>query len=162
MATAPTPHERTQIFGFKIYKRRAPAWAFNAAQRTCAASEAAERPRRRARGAGGNPRSASPGTERSYVGTLCGMSADRVTVSLPEEIRRGAQRLAEERGVSFSSVVSEALGAWLRGRLVDSWLAEHQREHGAFDEDELRALAAEAGVPYLAPGRAGEPSALQT
>jgi len=47
----------------------------------------------------------------------------------------------------------------LRGRLVDSWLVEHQAEHGAFDEGELKALAASVGVPYLPPGRAGESAA---
>ena len=41
---------------------------------------------------------------------------------------------AEEQGVPFS---------------VDAWLAEHQAVHGAFSEEELRALAAEAGVPYV-------------
>lgn len=51
------------------------------------------------------------------------------------------------------------LTGWMRGRLVDAWLAEHQAEHGTFDEAELRELAAESGVPYLAPGRTGEPAA---
>lgn len=50
-------------------------------------------------------------------------------------------------------VVADALAAWLRGRLVDAWLTEYQSSHGAFTEDELRVLAADAGVPYLPPGR---------
>ena len=80
------------------------------------------------------------------------MSAtERVTVSLPTEVRRAAQRVAEATGVPFSAVVQDALATWLRTRLVDAWLAEHQAAHGAFSEDELRALAAEAGVPYLPP-----------
>ena len=86
------------------------------------------------------------------------MSVERVTVSLPNELRQAAARIADERGVPFSSVITEALSGWIRGRLVDAWLAEHQAEHGAFDEDELRSLATEAGVPYLAPGRSGEPT----
>lgn len=86
------------------------------------------------------------------------MTTERVTVSLPEEVRRTSQRIADELGLSFSAVVTEALTGWLRTRLVDAWLAEHQAEHGAFDEGELRALAIEAGVPYLPPGR-GEESA---
>lgn len=81
------------------------------------------------------------------------MSAERVTVSLPDDVRRAAQAIAEDRGVSFSAVVAEALTGWMRGRLVDAWLAEHQATHGAFSEEELRALAADAGVPYLGPGR---------
>ena len=86
------------------------------------------------------------------------MTSERGTVSLPEEVRRTSQRIADELGLSFSAVVTEALTGWLHARLVDAWLAEHQAEHGVFDEDELRALAAQAGVPYLAPGR-GEESA---
>lgn len=79
------------------------------------------------------------------------MNSARVTVSLPDDVRRSAQRIADERGLSFSAVVADALTGWLRGQLIDSWLAEHQLEHGQFDEDELRALAAQAGVPYLPP-----------
>lgn len=90
---------------------------------------------------------------------LTGMSTERVTVSLPLEVRQTAQRIAEERGVSFSSVVTAALTSWLRGRLVDAWLLEHQASRGAFDEGELRALAANAGVPYLPPGRSAETAA---
>ncbi|MFY9807448.1 MAG: hypothetical protein WCC65_00660 [Pseudonocardiaceae bacterium] len=87
------------------------------------------------------------------------MTTERVTVSLPGDVRRTGQQVADELGMSFSAMVSEALNGWLRARLVDAWLAEHQAEHGAFDEDELRALAKQAGVPYLAPGRTEEPAA---
>lgn len=86
------------------------------------------------------------------------MTIRRVTVSLPSDTLEAAQRIAEERGLSFSAVVSDALVEWLRSRLVDAWLVEHQACHGAFDENELRALAAESGVPYVAPRRA-EPAA---
>lgn len=81
------------------------------------------------------------------------MSSDRVTVSLPAEVRQAAQRVAQETGVPFSSVVADALSAWLRGRLVDAWLAEHEAQFGPFDEAELKELAAEAGVAYLPPAR---------
>ncbi|MGH3985513.1 MAG: hypothetical protein ACRDST_23225 [Pseudonocardiaceae bacterium] len=87
------------------------------------------------------------------------MSTERVTVSLPEYVRRASQRIADELGLSFSAVVADALTGWLRARLVDAWLAEHQAEYGAFDEDELQALAADAGVPYLARGRTEESAA---
>lgn len=80
---------------------------------------------------------------------------ERVTVSLPADIRQAAQQLAESTGSSFSAVVNEALAAWLRTRLVDAWLAEHRHAHGDFDEDELRALAAETGVPYTPPSSRG-------
>jgi hypothetical protein len=77
----------------------------------------------------------------------------RVTVSLPLELHRAAQQAADAAGVPFSTVVAGALAGWLRGQLVDAWLAEHQAKHGAFSEDELRAVAAEAGVPYVPAGR---------
>ena len=56
------------------------------------------------------------------------MSTERVTVTLPDNVRR-AQHIAEERGTSFSAVVAEALIGWMRGRLVDAWLAEHRAIH---------------------------------
>lgn len=82
---------------------------------------------------------------------MMGMSSDRVTVSLPAAVRQAAQRVAQETGVPFSAVVADALALWLRGRLIDAWLAEHEATFGAFGEDELQALAAEAGVAYLPP-----------
>ena len=81
------------------------------------------------------------------------MTMARVTVTLPADLRQAVQQAAEGADVSFSSIVSDALDAWMRGRLVDEWLAEHQESHGAFEEDELRALAQEAGVPYTPPTR---------
>lgn len=78
-------------------------------------------------------------------------TTERVTVSLPAEVRSAAQRVAEASGVPFSAVVNDALASWLRSRLVDAWLIEHQATHGAFDENELRAIAAESGIPYLPP-----------
>lgn len=81
------------------------------------------------------------------------MGADRVTVSLPTRVRQAAQQVAEDAGVPFSSVVASALEAWLRGRLVDVWLAEHEAEFGPFDEAELQRIAADAGVVYLPPSR---------
>ena len=82
---------------------------------------------------------------------IVGMSADRVTVSLPAEVRLAAQRVAKEAGVPFSAVVTEALETWVRGRLIDAWLVEYQAEHGSFDEAELQEIAAEAGVAYIPP-----------
>lgn len=87
------------------------------------------------------------------------MSAERVTVSLPEQLKSEVTRIAEQRGVPFSTVVAEALVDWTRARLVDEWLAEHQVEHGEFDETELRAFADAVGIPYLPPGRATDSAA---
>jgi predicted transcriptional regulator len=83
-------------------------------------------------------------------------SVEKVTVSLPAQVRQAAQQLAEATGQSFSAVVSSALESWMRGRLTDVWLSEHQAENGAFTEAELQALATDAGVPYLPPTRAGD------
>lgn len=80
------------------------------------------------------------------------MSTERVTVSVPEDVRRAAQQLAQDRGLSFSTVVAEALTGLMRGLLVDAWLAEYEAVHGAFTEDELARLAAEGGVTHLPPG----------
>lgn len=86
-------------------------------------------------------------------------SVERVTVSLPAQVRQAAQQIAESTGTSFSAVVTSALESWMRGRLADAWLADYQAEHGAFTEEELERLATEAGVPYLPP--AGRPRADQ-
>jgi hypothetical protein len=83
-------------------------------------------------------------------------AVERVTVSLPTQVRQAAQQVAEATGQSFSGVVSSALEAWVRGRLADVWLERYQADHGAFTEDELRALAAETGAVYLPPSRPGD------
>jgi hypothetical protein len=82
---------------------------------------------------------------------ITSMTIERVTVSLPADVKAAAQQVATHAGVPFSSVVSEALAAWLRSRLVDAWLAQYQVEFGAFTEDELQDLAAEVGMVYLPP-----------
>ncbi len=84
------------------------------------------------------------------------MSTERVTVSLPSDIRQAAQRVAESSGVPFSAVVNDALASWLRSKLVDAWLLDFEKEHGAFTEDELQALATETGIPYLPPTKRPE------
>jgi hypothetical protein len=80
------------------------------------------------------------------------MTMARVTITMPEELRHAVLNAAERAGVPFSAVVTAALGAWARGQVVDEWLADHRAEHGEFSEDELKALANEAGVPYIPPG----------
>ena len=96
---------------------------------------------------------------QSHTRVIQGMSTERVTVSLPDDVRQAAHRIAEDRGTSFSAVVTEALTGWLRARLVDAWLAEHQASYGKFDENELRRLAGQAGVPYVGSGRPDESAA---
>ena len=79
------------------------------------------------------------------------MTTDRVTVTIPVELRHAGQQEAAAAGVSFSAVITDALAAHLRGRVIDRWLRDYETEHGVFSEAELAALAADAGVPYLAP-----------
>jgi hypothetical protein len=79
------------------------------------------------------------------------MNVDRVTVSLPSELRIAAQSAADEQGVPFSNAVANALSVWLRGQELGRWLADYQTEHGAFTEDELMRVAAKTGVPYIEP-----------
>lgn len=96
----------------------------------------------------------------SYLVTLLDMSTEQVTVSLPEDVQRAASASSPTSvACSLSAVVAEALTGWLRARPADAWLAEHQAEHGAFDDNELRALVGEVGVPYLAPGRTEQSTA---
>lgn len=85
------------------------------------------------------------------------MSTARVTITLPAELRQAAQDAADTAGTSFSAVVSEALAAWVPSQLVDASLVEHQATHGAFHEDELRAIAADASVPYVPSGSRSGP-----
>lgn len=81
------------------------------------------------------------------------MTIERVTVSLPAELRQAAQRAADANGSAFSSVVADALRSWVRGQRIDELLADYEREHGVFTEDELRAMAFEMGLPHVAPQR---------
>jgi post-segregation antitoxin (ccd killing protein) len=83
------------------------------------------------------------------------MTTSRVTITLPEELRQAVADAAERAGLPFSAVVTDALAAWARGQLVDTWLVEYQAEHGEFSEEELKALAQDAGIPYIPaePGR---------
>ena len=59
--------------------------------------------------------------------------------------------MTAERELPFSTLVRDALQAWLRGQLVDTWIEEYQSSHGLFTEAELEALALEVGVPYVPP-----------
>ncbi|MGF1647590.1 MAG: YlcI/YnfO family protein [Kineosporiaceae bacterium] len=78
---------------------------------------------------------------------------ERVTISIPPQLRESAARLAEREGRSFSAFISSAVEDHIRGLLLDEWLAEQAAERGGWDEEELKALAEETGIPYLPPGR---------
>ncbi len=76
---------------------------------------------------------------------------ERVTVSLPAQVRQQAQRLAELEERTFSSVVTSALEDWMRGKLLDEWLREQEEEFGPISENELKAFAERSGMRYLPP-----------
>lgn len=76
---------------------------------------------------------------------------ERVTVSMPANVRESAARIAEDEGQSFSALVTSAVEDMIRGRLLDEWLEEMAAERGGWDEESLKALAAETGLPYTPP-----------
>jgi predicted transcriptional regulator len=79
------------------------------------------------------------------------MTIERVSVSLPSDVRQAAQKLADATGVPFSTIVSESLSIRLRGIALDEWLADVEASHGGFTEEELRETAQKFGVPYVLP-----------
>ena len=76
---------------------------------------------------------------------------ERVTVSMPANVRESAARIAEDEGQSFSALVTSAVEDWIRGRLMDELLQELADERGGWDEASLQTLAAETGIPYTPP-----------
>jgi hypothetical protein len=79
------------------------------------------------------------------------MAKSQVTVRVPEEIKEFAQRVADESGRPLSAVLSEALGQWVRWRLWDEYLVDWQSKYGTFDEEQLKNVAREHGMPYVPP-----------
>lgn len=77
-------------------------------------------------------------------------------MTIPVEMRRHAQSVADERHVALSTVVSEALASYLRSRALQEWVTEYEVEHGVITEDELVEFARETGVPYSPPRRSSE------
>lgn len=77
--------------------------------------------------------------------------ASRVTITLPDDLRQTIADAAKRAGVPFSTVVADALAAWVRGQLLDAFLQDYEAEFGAFSEDELKAVAKETGIPYIPP-----------
>jgi hypothetical protein len=77
------------------------------------------------------------------------MTIERVTVSLPAELRQAAQKAADATGTAFSSVVADALLDWVRGRKIDELLAEYEAEAGEITEQEMRDMAKEMGLPHV-------------
>ncbi len=80
-------------------------------------------------------------------------TTERVTVTIPIEMRQAAQREAEERNVALSTVVSEALAEHVRARALREVVEDYEAEFGVITEDEMREYAARVGIPYSSPRR---------
>ena len=65
----------------------------------------------------------------------------RITVTLPADLRQAVQQAAEGADVSFSSIVSDALNAWVRGGAAGELLGRADRS-GVVD-----ALVASPALP---------------
>jgi predicted transcriptional regulator len=78
------------------------------------------------------------------------MPVDKPTISMDAELRAEADRLADAEGVSFSAFVSSAVRDAVQRRRASKGLlfvvAGWEREHGALDDEEVRAAAAELGL----------------
>ena len=82
---------------------------------------------------------------------MVAMAKAQLMVRVPEDIKEFAQQVADESGRPLSVVLSEALGQWVRWRALDQLLREWRAEDGPFDEEKIRALAEERGMPYVPP-----------
>ena len=95
---------------------------------------------------------ATQATAGAHRSTPFGMSTtERVTVSLPTEVPQAAKRVAEATGVRspLSSMTRSPPGCGPGSTMPGSTSAK--LHPAAFSEDELRALAAETGVPCVPP-----------
>ncbi len=80
-------------------------------------------------------------------------TTERVTITIPVEMKRDAQLIADERHIALSAVVSEALASYLRTQALQEWVAEYEAEFGVITEEELIEYSRKTGVPYSAPQR---------
>lgn len=79
------------------------------------------------------------------------MPIERVTVSLPAELRQAAQKAADSTGTAFSAIVADALLVWVRGQKIDELIAAYEAEEGEITDDEMQAMAEQMGLPFTSP-----------
>jgi predicted DNA-binding protein len=70
------------------------------------------------------------------------MSVDRLSVTVPAELGAQLRELAERRGETVSTVVTEAIGREVRLAALDAALAEATRKYGPISDDIVRAADA--------------------
>ena len=69
-----------------------------------------------------------------------GMAVDRLSVTVPSELGAALRALAERRGETVSTIVTDAIASQVRLAALDLALADADRRFGAVD-DELVARA---------------------
>ena len=71
------------------------------------------------------------------------MAVDRLSVTVPSEIGAALRALAQARGATVSTVVTDAIAHQVRMAALDVVLAEADRRFGAIDEKQVAAAEAE-------------------
>lgn len=66
------------------------------------------------------------------------MVAEKVSISLPEELLARAREAAAERGEPLSLWLRSAVEARLRQYALEAYVRDYEATHGAFTEEELR------------------------
>jgi hypothetical protein len=79
------------------------------------------------------------------------MATRKITITMPEELVDQIKAYTDAEGTSVSAWISAAAAQQARFRATDEFLADWQREHGAFTPEELaeaeaKIAAAEAAV----------------
>jgi LmbE family N-acetylglucosaminyl deacetylase len=82
------------------------------------------------------------------------MSADRITMTMDEELGAAVRAAARRSGMSVSAWLTEAAAARLRNELLGGFLDQWQEEHGAFTEEELARAAETLGLGRRSRGSA--------
>lgn len=69
----------------------------------------------------------------------------KLSVSFETDLADAVRQAAAATGGGLSSWLAEAAAARLRTEALDEFLADYQRTHGAFTEEELTAAEVELG-----------------
>jgi predicted transcriptional regulator len=81
-------------------------------------------------------------------------SVDRLSVTVPSELGAALRALADARGATVSTLVTEAIAHQVRLAALDRALAEAERRHGALDPELVdRAEAELIAALKSTPGR---------
>src|SRR5688500_10752836 len=71
------------------------------------------------------------------------MPVRKLSIALDEEIAKAAAKSAKREGLTLSAWLSRAAADRLRVQMGLAAVAEYERQHGAFTEEEERAMDAE-------------------